>query len=178
MEHIRNFKNRALITDSIRSTVPYASLKSKKTRVLWLPNDDFPVCTEICIVPGMTEVKHVQKIELPAKYGGGGVYKKLKEVDWEVPWRLFGHDVYKSLGPLLQHHNSPGCGFPEPWKWASPQPSDHWHRYPPEASCVLEKHSSCYKNSIQMDSRSQWHLEIGGRRAGLLTENQECAICP
>lgn len=111
-------------------------------------------------------------------WGGGGVYKKLKEVDWEVPWRLFGHDVYKSLGPLLQHHNSPGCGFPEPWKWASPQPSDHWHHYPPEASCVLEKHSSCYKNSIQMDSRSQWHLEIGGRRAGLLTENQECAICP
>ena len=32
--------------------------------------------------------------------GGGYLFtKKLKEVDWDIPWRLFCHDVYQSLGP-------------------------------------------------------------------------------
>lgn len=78
--------------------------------------------------------------------------------------------------PLLRHHQSPGHGFQKPGKWASLQPSDHWHHYPPEASGVLEKHFPCYKNSTQMASRSQQHLEICGRRVGFLTDSGTCHL--
>ena len=124
----------------------------------------------------------------PSKDWGGGasgrrgdvlVPKKLKVVTCESHDGVLPRWSW-APGPLLQHHNSPGRSFPKPGKQALPPPSDHWHRHPPPPPGFLDAGEalSHHENSIQMASRNPWHLEIGGRRASLLTEKQECAICP